>query len=100
MNIEYDTPVKMADVSNRESGGLQTQSVKPTMQQETKTALDGADAVEKGQEPSVNVNTATQGAGELMRLPSVLPYDTQILEHDPRKRKAVAPPFFGTCTNT
>ena len=57
----------MADVSNRESGGLQTQSVKPTMQQETKTALDGADAVEKGQEPSVNVDTATQGAGELKR---------------------------------
>jgi hypothetical protein len=37
------------------------------MQQETKSALDGADAVEKGQEPSVKVDTATQGAGELKR---------------------------------
>ena len=57
----------MADASNRESEGLQTQSVKPTMQQETKTALDGADAVEKGQEPSGKVDTASQGAGELKR---------------------------------
>ena len=57
----------MADASNRESGGLQAQSVNPTMQYETKTALDGADAVEGGQEPSVKVDTAAQGVEELER---------------------------------
>ena len=57
----------MADASNRESEGLQAQPVIPTMQYETKTALDGADAVEKEQEPSGKVDTATQGAGELKR---------------------------------
>jgi hypothetical protein len=57
----------MADASNRESEGLQAQPVIPTMQYETKTALDGADAVEGGQEPSVKVDTAAQGAKELKR---------------------------------